>query len=1032
MASSSSQHQFNQQREKFRAELTHLLAEHHWPTTSRGEAHSIIFDWSEDELVLQEITTLAPQLVQAMIVTADPIMALRNWDRYARVSFNRASLLRLLVTNPGHLAFLARLFSFSQFFSDIVIRNPEYLEWCLVEAQIDREKPLERYEKQLRQFVRPFKSPDSRRRALCRFKRRELLRLGVRELLGHGSIREYCRELTNLAEAACHLAYEDSLGPLVERYGLPCPVDEVTTECAVKFAVIAMGKFGGQELNFSSDIDLNFIYDHEGRTQGVKDDNQGYTRGSITSHEFYCKLATAISTYLMDPTTEGVLYRVDTRLRPEGNAGSVARSIAAYVAYFADQARAWEKIAYLKARCVAGDPELGEIFHEIAASFVFSSNRPDVIFPEVARLKRRIDFEALDPKARKLDIKRGPGGIREIEFIVAANQLLHGMQDKNMRVRATLEGLARLVEAGRTPPADAIQFTEIYWFFRRVEHALQMMEEQQTHSLPESPEERRALAIRCGEPDAEAFERRLESSRRFVREKFEATFHEDGDPERLDLADVLQKQESPTPEVLHELAPYGIGTVEGFVALRELAMGTRDLAVSSAEQRNFEKLLPLLLDEVKHAAMPINAIHHLAQLFRAHHSISVLYEMILAHPPVLRMLLRVLGFSPLTARLMISHPGRLDRMIEGDALLANRSITQVFEDFLVPRIHAKPTEVQLSELRKFKDREALFIFAREILGICTATECARQTTELAEVCLHTVCELTAAETTAAGNWCLLGFGSFGGLQVHICSDLDVAFFCNMGDGDEHARLPADLHKLASGIISTMSAMSPEGQLWKMDARLRPDGVNAPLMVTIERARRYYREEAGLWEFQSATRTRHVAGNRKISSHVLAMIRETFRERSPWPNLGTEIKTMRRRMESSTKLPSSAAMDLKRSPGGLVDIEFLVQYFQLSHPDKPNLWTPNTEEALAALRVEGLFNETDASFIIEHYLTLRLIQRALRLQWETSRDFLPAKRDRLDILVRGLAPQMPNAQATIDMLLHRMIKMRNLFEKLIGE
>ncbi|MCB2154435.1 bifunctional [glutamate--ammonia ligase]-adenylyl-L-tyrosine phosphorylase/[glutamate--ammonia-ligase] adenylyltransferase [bacterium] len=986
--------------------------------------------WAREQFVFEEIVEVAPKLIPALAATADPRMALRNWDRYVRAAWDRLGVLHLMEHNPDHLQFLAQLFAASQFFSDIVVRNPEYLEWCLVEARMESEKPLEEYRRQLHGFVRAFGSSESRRRALCRFKRRELLRIGVRDLQQRADIMELCRELTNLAEAACELALEDSLSDLMKRYGQPAPPPDVKPDDTIGFAVLAMGKFGGRELNFSSDIDLIFVYDTEGTTAGRKD-GTGHVSNRITKHEFYCKLGTAIIQYLDYSTIEGVLYRVDARLRPDGASGAIARSLPAYVAYLADQARSWEKIAYLKARCVAGDRKLAARFEEVRQNFVFFGNSPQVLLPEVARLKRRIDHEALDPRTRKLDIKRGPGGIREVEFISAALQLLHGGNDKSLRVRATLEAMELLAEKGKLQPDKVRRLREAYLLFRQVEHCLQMMNEQQTHALPEDDEERQRLAVRCHFESEADLQSQLSEFRGFVREQFEALFHEEGPAEKLDLVDYLVSRDTPEESVLEELAPFGIGTVEGFRALRELVSGSREFAISRHSQQWLERVFPQLLEQLQNVAYRENAIRHFTQLLRSHHSVTSTYELIQSHPWVLRMLVRVLGFGSLPARLMVAHPEYLDQLLLGEPLRGTRSPAYAFDEEYAARVGRLEVEKALGRIRQFKDREALFLAVREIMDVDSARESAATTTELAKTCLSAVIDVLSRDSERRdGRWCIIALGSFGGEWVHVCGDLDVAVFHEAPENDRGAA--EHYSNLAGRILSTMSAVSPDGQLWKVDARLRPDGVNAPLSIARERAERYYREEAGIWEFQSMTRAQFLAGDEEFGREILGSMHDALRDRSPLPDLAKEIHEMRVRLDQTVRLPRHAKLDLKRGPGGIVDVEFLVQYFQLAKGiELPALRTPRTDEALEVIRDAGLMEVETVDFILEHHHVLRTVQRAIRLLWETPKDLVPGTPDRLGPLARALDPQLQNAAERLESLGAQMITMREIFDSTLS-
>lgn len=1018
----------NPVREQAKAALEEQLERLRWPAQDRPQAHRRLAEWLADDLLLTESLELFPLLLEDFAKTPDPPMALRNFDRFARAVFHRGAFFSLMTISQPLRDMLARLFSYSQFFSDILVRNPEYLDWCLSEAELEREKKPDDYHRELTQFTGKLRREDARRRALCRYKRRELLRLGMRELHGHGNIEEYCRELTGLAEAACELAFRDCHRSLIARHGEPSPKEGEAKRRTPGLAVYAMGKMGGGELNFSSDLDLVFVYDVEGQTAGVEDAT-GHVSGRISNHDFYVRHAREIVRYLSDMTSEGTIYRIDVRLRPEGKAGAMARSLAAYSAYFAQQARSWEKISYLKGRIVAGDEEVMHRFREIREAFVFGTNDPAVILPEIARLKSRIDHENLDHRTRALDIKRGPGGIREIEFITSVYQLLEGVYDHGLRMRATVPALETLAARGKIDAETAGRLARAYWMLRRVEHVLQLFEDQQTHALPESPEERCKLALRCGYDDRESFERELEEHRTFVRGVFEEVFQQDRVSAREELADRLESSEPPNPETLRRLEPFGLGTVEGFQSLRELAVGTREIAISSSGQRNFEKLLPALLAEVRNVAHPEQAVRQLSNLMRAHHTITGVYDLVLAHPPILRLLLRSLGFGNLPARLLVAHPEWLDELLETTALAENHSIEAAFEISFPNDFDPWNREESLARLRRFKDREALFASIREIIGVCTAHKAARQATELAEICLRALCRILARESQVPDAWSVMALGSFGAHEVHLCGDIDVAFFIDDAvQGAEREQL----HTFASAVLSEMSAVTPEAQLWKTDARLRPDGRNAPLVVTRSRAERYYREEAGTWEFQSLTRARPVAGDVQLGRNVLEGLHAILRERMPTPSLAEEIRTMRLRLDESVKLPRNAALDLKRSAGGLVDGEFLVQYHQLRIArEKPEVLEPVLDEAVDALEHAGALDASVADVIRQHDRLLRTMQRAQRLLRETSRDYLPADESARAALVRALGRQLDDPVEAMACLPARMARMRQLFLETLG-
>jgi glutamate-ammonia-ligase adenylyltransferase len=923
---------------------------------------------------------------------------------------------------------VARAAAFSPFFAETMVRDPQVFPDLLDSQAIRLERTAADLVGLLERDGADFDGKDATRRALSRLKRRELLRIGVREFAGLQDIAGQCRELSALAETAIEVALRESLAELTKRHGTPSGSGTDVGNCG--FTVVAMGKLGARELNFSSDLDLLYVYSTEGETTGIRS-GSGELRGRITNHHFYSELGSAITRFLSEATVEGTLFRIDLRLRPEGNAGAVARSILGYEAYFAQQARAWEKVAYLKARPVTGDERVANLFAQLVQAFVYEENTPDTLLPEVARLKGRIDAEAQKPRDGGYDLKRGPGGIREIEFLATAQQLLHGGRDKSLRMRETTPALERLAATGRITEENASRHIRTYWFYRRVEHALQMVEEKQTHALPPPGPEADRLANALDFSSWTELDERLSQDRTFVREAFEVFFGTAKPKGAQALADFLETGKVPPDFLLMPLREVGLAHPEGLAALRVLAVGTREVAIRSQGQKRFEELLPHLLRELHHAAIPAGAVHNLTNFMRAHWSITTLYDLLLAHPPVLRLLIRLLGFGALPARLLIAHPERFDEMLESDVLRPHTSPAASFEKRVGNRLGSLEPDAAIVAIREWKERESLYCAAREILGILEVDDAAAHTTEVAECCLRGVAGIIERAQNPQRRWCILAMGGFGGRQVHLCADLDIACFVESDTPQMPGRNHAEV--FFSTVISTMSAVSPHGSLWKMDARLRPEGVNGPLAVPLDRAERYYAGEAGTWEFQSATRARFVAGDPSLAEDIFSILRAATDTRAKAGGLAGEVRAMRARLESSLKLPSHAECDLKRSPGGLVDIEFLVQYLLLHHSTElGDSIVPCTRDAIDRLMGAGFLSEADGLFIEEQRKRLRTLQRTLRLLRESSRDFIPINSTQREELTRAIAFQDASPRDLLQRLPDDMRRMREVFERVVAD
>ncbi|MCC5876366.1 MAG: bifunctional [glutamate--ammonia ligase]-adenylyl-L-tyrosine phosphorylase/[glutamate--ammonia-ligase] adenylyltransferase [Candidatus Sumerlaeia bacterium] len=975
---------------------------------------------------------LASHVLRALSFSADSSMSLRHLVRFLRAHGDRMhSEVNSLRYNSEHLHFLSSLFSFSVYLSEIAIQYPSLLSRMMGARGLNREKTLEDYRSQIATALEGVEDRNARRAALTVVKKQELFRIGIRELRELGDTRTLCRELSAMAQAMVETAYNDCLLPLIDLHGRPANEGDGNE---TGFCVYAMGKFGAGELNFSSDIDLVFLYDDEGETAGG-DTGQGDGRmRKLKNHEFFNKLARELSSYLNDRNTEGFLFRVDLRLRPDGSEGPLARSRSGYMAYLLGHAAPWEKIAYMKARCIAGDMKLAANFDEMLEQFVYTDNDPSVILPEVAHLKRRIDFERLTAEDRELDIKRGRGGIREVEFIVAALQLLHNNRWPELRTRPTLEALGHLKRLEVVREDEARLLEKAYLLYRRIEHTLQMMNENQTHRMPSDAEERRRLALRCGFLDVEEFEETLNTYRRSVRDMFGRTFGTEVESKGLTLLDTLFGEAKPTQEILRGISTAGLGNEEGFQALRRLARGTAEYSPSARARQTFGELLPTLLEELEQVAQPRQAVQQLDRLLHAAKGFSWVYEMCQTHPPILKMFLRTLGFGPLLGRLLVAHPEWLDEIFRNGGLREDRTDQALAQqDFTFPGLEM---DTAMQQLRRIKTLEGFLISVQEVLAIANNRSAARRMTQLAEKILDGCANIITRDVLTPMEveelpvrWAILGMGGLGDHQVHFHGDLDIAFVVEKDEELKGTRTNQLFDRIFQRLIGDMNAVSPDGQLWKVDARLRPDGASGPLVASYDLIVEYYRSEAGLWEWQALTKARPVAGNLEFGTRVFNRLYALAGEITFSTDLAAEIREMRSRIESSFRLPRTALLDLKRGPGGVIDMEFLVQYYQLSHPGRAaELFPLSTEEALEMAISDGWIDEADGKFVRDHLALIRTVQRQLRILWETNNDYYPADEEKQQVLARGLKDQLQDRIGKLRTLPEDCLHMRGVFDK----
>jgi glutamate-ammonia-ligase adenylyltransferase len=447
------------------------------------------------------LASILGELLAILAQTADPDQGLNHWERFLQAGLNRSQLLDYLGGNPRMLHLLCTIFGNSPSMAQTLIRDPLLVYWLAEQQVLTRRPSREMLAASLRMMLANVKAAELQLDALRRFRRRETLRIGVRDLLKLENVQETTAALTDLACVLIQAAYEIADAGLREQHGRPTHKDSRGRAVETGFAVIAMGKLGGGELNFSSDVDVLFVYASEnGATAPAGRAGAKESGRVISNEEYFERLARAVTKALADVTQEGHVFRVDLRLRAEGTSGQLARSLDRYEQYYRKRGEQWERMALLKAWPVAGDPSVGRAFLKRIDSFVFdrAGSEPAAVIAQVKAVKDMIDAKMAGRGQERRNVKLGRGGIREIEFIVQAAQILHGGAQPDLRDRSTMGALERLARHKFLSPGDKAALEKAYVFLRDVEHKLQMVHDLQTHALPESPDELARCAIRLG------------------------------------------------------------------------------------------------------------------------------------------------------------------------------------------------------------------------------------------------------------------------------------------------------------------------------------------------------------------------------------------------------------------------------------------------------------------------------------------------------------------------------------------------------
>ena len=925
----------------------------------------------------ERLAPVFPRLLAALAESPDPDMALNNLERLAAV-VDRAVFFRTLADHPGAVPLLARLLGSSQFLADALRRRPNLLPW-LLEGRTMRPWLPDDLEADLAQTLAPFATREAQMNALRRFKYRQLLRIASRDLLGDADLTVTTEELSRLADVCLAEAWRLADAGLRARYGAPLGAAGGETG----LAVIAMGKLGGEELNYASDIDLMFVYGEDGETEGGAE-------GRLPNGEYFARLAREIVAFVETATDEGYAFRVDLRLRPEGRVGQVALPLEAYRAYYAERAETWERQALLKARACAGDEVVGAQFVELARQVAYRPETDERVLAAVRAMKREIDRHLAERSGEaRANVKLGRGGIREIEFLVQALQLLYGGTDPWLRERHTLKALYRLTERGYLAPDRGRALTDAYVHLRTVEHRLQILHEFQTHTLPEDPEALGRLARRVGIPGpprraAGVFARRHRAVTGTVHRAFREFFagRRETPERRLRLPGVLALRATgfADPERARE-------------NLRLIVEGRPLVPYPGARRRALERLLPALLDAVWKTADPDTALDQLERFLAAVGPRAGLVELLADAPDVLLGLARLCAGGDLLTQLLINQPELLTTLADPAQLERSRR-RRDFQAALAPVLAPGLTPPERRDrLRRGKQAQELAVVWRYLLGVTDIDGYSREMTDLAGavltaglgLVLEPLVERHGVPRAPDGRFIpavLVGLGKLGGRELTTGSDLDV-FLLYAEDGETDGPVRVEAHTFWSEAVERLAGalgdITAAGVAFPVDLRLRPGSKGSGFAASLAAAGRYWSEYGDLWERQTLTRARLVLGEPALARRARALIRRHVYGEPLGRHGLKEIAEVRARMEHELGKETPGRRHVKFGRGGLVDVEFVTQALQLVHgAEHPEVRSASTRAALRGLARAGALSAATAGALEDHYRFLRRVSAALRL------------------------------------------------------
>lgn len=872
------------------------------------------------------------------------------------------------------------------------------------------------------------------RRGLRRFAQRERLRIGARELLVHqgADLDTTAREVSDLAQVCIEVALTEASLWAEARFGTPLSTaGPVPARCG--FVVLGMGKLGGRELNVGSDIDLLPFYetdDGEVRKDGVAVEQ--------TLHEHFARITQRFTATLEEPTDDGISWRVDLRLRPEGSRGPLVNALAAAERYYETWGRPWERAALVRARPVAGDLELGTRILDALGPFVWRKAVDPRISHEMSSLVLRARAEISSDPER--DLKHGLGGIREAEFFVQSLQLIWGGKEPRIRHPNTLEALRRLLSRGLVTDREARDLETAYLELRRVEHRIQLSTGLQTHVLPLG-ERLEGIARSLGHASGHELEKHLEKTRRKVAARFASLTREiepsaassRGAPLEPLFAALDEGEEALVLTALAE----GIGGLDFStsaspdLARHLVALARRpDLPLGASARDRHPGLAPDLLAALSDAADPEQAARFLVSFFSRFAAPSVYARAMAEDRHLLRKVVGLFGASSFLGEALVSRPELMDAVLfirsaptpESAAARVREEIEAAEREAAAHPDTIDPDDAFVGALRRAKARVLIEAGLAELSGELTTRGTGLVLTAVADATLEAATRRALEERRLEGGLAVVGMGKLGGREIGYGSDLDIFFVYEPKDDDDSA---AERYvRAAQRVLRLVSTPHGEGPGYELDTRLRPSGSHGLLVVSLEAFARYHgvtsdaesptgptSKEAHDWERQALVKARPCAGDAALGARVLQVATTIAYERgAPRPE---EMNRLRMRMEHELAREGATRFDLKLGYGGIVDVEFAAQWLQMRHGKDPRVRTPDTETALAALEASGHLDAQHASILREGYAFLRRLEQALRFVHGTSASLieqgapgLPALARRLGIrdATAGAAPQ----------------------------
>jgi len=877
---------------------------------------------------------------------------------------------------------LFQVWACSEFVAEQCIRCPNMLLELIGSGDLDRCYEQGECLKNLENALSNVDREEQLLHVLRTIRNREMVRVAWRDLSGKADLDEVMQAMSALADACIATALQKLHDWHCTDFGIPHD-DKGTQQSLI---VLAMGKLGAAELNFSSDIDLIFAYSAPGETVGAQ--------RAISNEAFFVGLGRRLINALNKSTGEGFVFRVDMRLRPYGDSGPLAMCVDAMEAYYQSQGRDWERYAMIKARPVTGGQQ-GLWLIKMLRPFVYRRYLDFGSIEALREMKMMINREA-QRKGLHGNIKLGPGGIREIEFIGQLFQLIRGGRELHLQETSIQKVLQKLVESGHLAEHIGEGLQKAYVFLRRTENRLQEWKDEQTHSLPDDELGAMRLAYAMGFSDELGFATELGSHLSHVQEGFEQIFSAsqmqlddaDGQDGNIGFAAAWNTMDRPSQAIV-ELAEFN-DPDEVLRRLKALHDGSVLRAMSRRGRDRLNRIMPLLLGAVIQTANPDVALPRLLNLLEAIALRTAYLDLLVEYPLALSQLVRLCSASPWLSALLTRQPILLDELLDPRVLYMPLEPHQLTVQLQVEMrdIDANDLEAQMDQLRYFKHGQVLRVAAADLAGLISVMVVSDYLTAIAEVVLLEVLNIVNQKTFGEralplqeAGFAVIAYGKFGGIELGYGSDIDLVFLHD--DQLEHS---VSYARLGQRMIHMLTSYTAAGRLYDVDMRLRPSGSSGLLVSSIKSYEDYQLSKAWTWEHQSLVRARFIAGDVRLAQRFDLIRHQVLEKQRPIETLRKDIIAMRERMRKELDTSSEGQFDVKQGLGGIADIEFIVQFFILaSAAEHSELleWTDNIR-LLEVFAKVGLLVETDVENLIEAYRAYRACVHQLALQEQPAR------------------------------------------------